>query len=114
MAITNIECDYVCNCHDHPTREWDATPRKDWAGSLTQGATAMIHPTVWVWLSCPLPVVEKTTCAKKINLSFWRGGRYTLTLSLPRATIVAKLGYPLISIYSNRESLGNPRESREI
>ena len=40
--------------------------------------------------------------------------RQMLTLSLPRATIVAKLGYPLISIYSNRESLGNPWESHEI
>ena len=58
MAITNIECDYVCNCHDHPTREWDATPRKDGVGSLTQGATAMIHPTLRMWLSCPLRVVD--------------------------------------------------------
>ena len=37
-----------------------------------------------------------------------------LTFSLPRATIVAKLGYPFISIYSNRETLGNPRQSHEI
>ena len=58
MAITNIECDYVCNCHDHPMREWDATARNDGAGSLTQGATAMIHPTLWVWLACGLPVVD--------------------------------------------------------
>ena len=34
-----------------------------------------------------------------------------LTPSLPRALITPKLGYPLISICSNRESLGNPRES---
>ena len=33
------------------------------------------------------------------------------TPSLPRALITPKLGYPLISINSNRESLGNPRES---
>ena len=39
---------------------------------------------------------------------------FDLTLSLPQATIVAKLGYPFISIYCNRESLGNPRESPEI
>ena len=35
---------------------------------------------------------------------------------MPRATIVAKLGYPLISIYSNRESQGipgNPMKSKE-
>ena len=44
----------------------------------------------------------------------WLLYAYRGTLSLPRATIVAKLGYPFISIYSNRESLGNPRESHEI
>ena len=51
----------------------------------------------------------------------WRPGRVLLqmptsllTLSLPQATIVAKLGYPLISSYSKRESLGNPRESQGI
>ena len=37
-----------------------------------------------------------------------------LALSLPWAPKVAKLGYPFISIYSNRESLGSPRESPEI
>ena len=33
-----------------------------------------------------------------------------LTHLLPQALILPKLGYPLISIYSNRESPGNPRE----
>ena len=37
-----------------------------------------------------------------------------LTPSLPRALILPKLGYPLISTYSNRESLGNPREFPKI
>ena len=40
--------------------------------------------------------------------------RRLLTPSLPRALILPKLGYPLISIYSNRESLGNPREFPNI
>ena len=34
--------------------------------------------------------------------------------SLPRALILPRLGYPLISIYSNRESPGNPREFPKI
>ena len=41
---------------------------------------------------------------------FW----VVLTLSLPWASIVAQLRYPLTPIYSNREYLGNPRESHEI
>ena len=39
---------------------------------------------------------------------------FDLTPSLPRAVITPKLGYPILSIYSNRESLGNPQNEREM
>ena len=38
----------VCECHDHPMREWDATPKIDGAGSYTLCAIALYS---MVWLS---------------------------------------------------------------
>ena len=57
-------------------------------------------------------VCEKCSfIADDVNIqALWvLGGGLNLTSSLPRATIVAKLGHPFISIYSNRESQGESK-----